>query len=330
MIAALAGLGLLPVLVALSALAGLRVGVSPRVAAGAHLVSLVGWGLLTAVWLGCLGGSLGSWLAGIRTPGGGCLFGFDAIQWQLLGYVPSTLAFGALVWHALRLAGTARRAEMRGVALAGSVRRSTRAGEVWVVPSARAAAFAAGLWRSRAVVTSGLLASLEETERQAVCEHEAAHVRLGHPRLLLVGGAVAAVYGRFAPVRHAWEGLRRELEAAADDEAARVVGPEALLSALLQVALMVRVAPGGIQAGFGDPEHLRYRIARLERPCPVETWPTVLVGCSAAAAGSALALVGCLLAGASAPAFGVLACLGAIALVALRPAWAWGHRPEAS
>jgi hypothetical protein len=322
--AAAVGLGFFVVLVGLPLIAGRR-GVSPRVAAGAHLVSLLGWALLPAVWLACLGSALGSWLGGIRTSGGSCLLGLDHGQWQLLGYVPGTLVLGVLVFHGLRHAAAARRTEMRGMALSGSVRRPTSAGEVWVVPSDHPVAFASGLWRCRAVVTSGMLAPLEGAERQAVCEHEAAHVRLGHPRLLVVCGAVAAAYGRFPPVRQAWDGLRRELEAAADDEAARVVGTEALLSALVQVALLVGRETRAVAPGFGGAEHLRWRIARLEHPGSPAPWPTALAGTAAVATGTAMALVGCMLAGAPASVAGALACLVVVALISLRPMWAWGR-----
>jgi hypothetical protein len=333
--AAIVGLGFfavlvgVPVLTGHPALTGRGGGVSPRVAAGAHLVSLVGWALLPAVWLACSGSALGSWLSGIRPAGGGCLFGLDQGQWTLLGYLPGTAVLGVLVWHGLRRAAAARRAEMPTEALAGSVCRPTRAGEVWVIPSARPVACAAGLWRCRAVVSSGLLAALGAREREAVCEHEVAHVRLGHPRLLVFGGAVAGAYGGFAPVRRAWDGLRRELEAAADDEAVGVVGREAVLSALLQVALMARRAPDGVTPGFGGAEHLRWRVARLEHPGTVGPWPTALVGTAAAVTGSAMAFVGCLLAGAPATLLGVLSCLGVVAAVGLRPLGGWGRRAPA-
>ena len=325
MSAAAVGLGFFAALVGLPLLAGRRGGVSPRVAAGAHLVSLLGWALLPAVWLACLGSALGSCLGGIQTSGGGCLLGLDHGQWQLLGYAPGTIVLGLLAFHGLRQVVVARRAEMRRMALSGSVRRATSAGEVWVVPSGHPAAFASGLWRCRAVVTSGLLAALEREERQAVCEHEAAHVRLGHPRLLVVCGAIAAAYGRFPPVRRAWEGLRRELEAAADDEAARVVGTEALLSALIHVAMLVGHETPAVAPGFMGAEHLRWRIARLERPGSTAPWPTALVGSAAVATGTAMALVACVLAGAPASAVGASSCLAVVSLIALRPLWAWGH-----
>ncbi|MGC8472706.1 MAG: hypothetical protein ACP5PM_10515, partial [Acidimicrobiales bacterium] len=56
-------------------------------------------------------------------------------------------------------------------------------------------------------------------------------------------------------------------------------------------------------------------------------WPTALVGTAAAATASAMALVACVLTGAPASTAGVSACLAVVALIALRPAWAWGrHR----
>lgn len=321
------GLGFFAVLVGLCVLTGYRDGVSPRVAAGAYLVSLLGWAMLPAVWLVCVGSALGTLLGGIRTSGGGCLLGVGHSQWQLLGYAPGALVVGVLVFHGVRQVTAARHAEMRGLAFSRSVRRSTIAGEVWVVPSERPAAFASGLWRCRAVVTSGMLAPLERVERQAVCEHEAAHVRLGHPRLLTICGAISAAYGRFPPVRRAWEGLRRQLEAAADDEAARVVGTGILVSALVHAALIAARDAPEISPGFMGAAHLQWRIARLEHAAVPARWRTAVVGTAATATAGAMAIVACVLTGASVSAIGVSACLAAVALFALRPTWAWGlHR----
>ena len=322
MSAAAVGLGFFAMLVGLAVLVGRRAGVSPRVAAGAYVVSLLGWAFLPAVWLACFGNALGSWLGGIRTSGGGCLLGLGHGQWQLLGYIPGTLVLGMLVWHGFRHAAGARRAEMRGVVLSRSVRRSTSAGEVWVVPSEHPAAFASGLWRCRAVVTSGMLAPLSSAERRAVCEHEAAHVRLGHPRLLTTCGAIAAVYGRFPPVRQAWDGLRRELEAAADDEAARVVGAETVVSALVHAVVLLGNEAPGVALGFMGAEHLRWRIERLKHPGLREPWPTAVVGTAAVATATAMALVACMLVGDSTSFAGTSACLTVIALIGVRPMWA--------
>ncbi|MGH3278172.1 MAG: hypothetical protein ACRDNW_03450, partial [Trebonia sp.] len=110
-----AGLGLLAVLVVLAGLAARTRGVSPRVAAVAHLVTLAGWGLVPAVWLACLGGALGSWLPGIHVPGGGCLLGPASSQWRLLGYLPAAVALGLPGWHLFRAVTAARRARLGAV-----------------------------------------------------------------------------------------------------------------------------------------------------------------------------------------------------------------------
>jgi len=319
------GLGLLALLIVLPWVLATRDGISPRVAAVGHLVTLVGWGVLPAVWLACLGGTIGSWAAGIRLSGGGCLFGLDQGQWQLLGYLPAAGALGVLVWHAIRLAIAARRAELRGLALARSARQEVEGGSVWVVPSSQPAGYAGGLWRPRAVVTSGLLGPLDERERQAVCEHEAAHVRLGHPRVLLAAGAVAAAYGLLPPVRRAWDGLRRELEAAADDEAVRAVGRGPVLSALVRTALQASLAANAVVA-FNHPEHLRYRIARLEGLRPNRRAPTAAAGSAVGVLAATMAWTACVLAGAHATEIGVVVCLTAIAGFGLRPTWTWGRR----
>lgn len=328
MTAAATGLGLFALLMGLPALVGAGEGVSPRVAAGGHLMSLLGWGLLSVVWLGCMGASIGSWLAGIPAPGGGCLLGLERAQWLLLGYLPAAAVLGLLAWHAVRLAVVARRAELRGLALAGSVRRAVSGGvAVWVVPSQRPAAYAGGLWRPRAVVTSGLLAPLEEVERQAVCEHEGAHVRLGHPRVLVMGGAVVAAFGWLPPVRRAWDALRRELEAAADDEAVRVVGASTVISTLAHVVLAGAPVGGGA-AGFGEFEHLRWRINRLEKPHPVRATSTAAAGSSMAVMAAVMAWSACVLAGGHPTVVAVAFCVAIFGAAAFRPVWAWNRRLE--
>jgi hypothetical protein len=204
--AAATGAALLAILVALPSFVGTRSGVSPRVAAAAYLVSLMGWGVLPAVWLACLTASLGSWLGGGGAPGKGCLMGFGRGQWELAGYGLAGAVLGLVAWKALRVAAATHRAQLRGLALAQSSACVVSGGTpVWVVGSDQPAAYTGGLCRPKAVVTTALLAPLEPAERRAVCEHEAAHLRLGHPRLLLAGASVAAAYGAFPPVRRAWD-----------------------------------------------------------------------------------------------------------------------------
>lgn len=167
-----------------------------------------------------------------------------------------------LVWHAIRLAVAARRAELArlGLALAASARQEVAGGvRVWV---------GCGWW---------------------------------------VG----------------WLAPGAELEAAADDEAVRAVGPAPVISALARVALQ---APGAYTTGgtveFGEAEHFRYRVARLEEARPVRAAPTALVGSSVAVVASAIAWSACVLAGAEATIVGVAASGSAIAAAGFRPTWA--------
>jgi len=311
------GAGLFGLLVAAGALARRARGASPLAAAGAHLVSLLGWGILPVLWLACLGATLGSHLARLPARGGGCLAGLDHLEWQLLDLVPATLVLGVLVWRSVAAAGATRRIELRRGVRASSVRRPTRAGAVWIVPVSRPVAFAAGILRPRAVVSAGLLASLDAAQRQAVLTHEAAHVRLGHPRLLLLGGAVAAAYGRFGPVRSAWQGLRQAFEAAADDEAAAAAGTGVLVSAIRRLARSAGAGTGR----DGGAEEVHYRVARLRTARPVALAPSLLVGAFAVLVGLALALDACLLTGVPATSLRVGACFAVLAAVGLRPAW---------
>lgn len=257
------------VLGALPQLVQLRPSAAPRAAASAYLVSLLGWALLPVFWLACLGSGICSWIEGAEVAGG-CRVAGALRPWEALGFAPGALLVGLLGFHLIRQVRLARRAEVPAGILSATVQRPTHAGDVWVLPSRRPAAFVAGVWRCRAVVTSGLLGRLSRAERDAVCEHEVAHLRLGHPRLLVVAGAVAAAYGWFPPVSRAWEGLRRELEAAADDEAARVVGAAAVYSALVRVAELSR--QDGTPTALTDRADLGWRLARLRHPEAGPRW----------------------------------------------------------
>ena len=117
-------------------------------------------------------------------------------------------------------------------------------GTAWVVPSGQVAAWRGGLRHPRWWSPPGLLGLLSPGEQRAVLAHEAAHVRLGHPQILLAGGVIGRCYRWLPPACLAWDRLRRDLEAAADDdEAAAAAGAAPLLSALAKVAFAT-TAPG--------------------------------------------------------------------------------------
>lgn len=321
------GAALAFVLVPLAAHNGLPRRGSPRIRAALHLVVLLGWAVLPVAALACLGQGLAATVAhlvGEPTAGtqAACPAGPLGTPWQLAGLGLGALGVVPLVRHGSRTLTSARRLEHHlGDCPPGSFRRlAARAGgEVLLVESDERLALAGGLAHPKALVSTGLLAGLGEQERQAVVEHEAAHLRLGHPRALLLGGIVAGAWGAVPPVRLAWSRLRAELEAAADDEAAAVVGVAAVRSALARVGLASLSATA---AGFGDPEHLRWRIRRLEArqpKAPIPVSAALLAGLGALVV--ALAWSSCALVAGTAALGGLAGCGAVVAAVASRPLW---------
>ncbi|MGH3994148.1 MAG: M56 family metallopeptidase, partial [Pseudonocardiaceae bacterium] len=299
---------------------------SPRLLAAGHFLSLVGWAFLPAV--GLVWAALGlAWL--LTRPASSALVP-GTQSWHLLTLGLVTLLLGPLCWQAVRALAAARHTELRGHALMCARQCRLRDGaSVWIVPAPEPLAFASGVVRPRAVVTTGLLALLNPSEREAVLAHEAAHVRLGHPRLLVFGATVARVYGFLPPVRRAWAGLRRELEVAADDEAARQVGSAPLLSAMARIGL-TRTATSG-KAAFGDAEHLRYRLLRLQQPRGEQAW-SVNIGVVALSGlfATALAWCACTLIVPRPTLPNMVMCLGMFIAVASRPMWSWRPATKSS
>ena len=307
----------------LAVLAAARLGsASPRVVAAVELLGLLGVGLLPPVVLSCIAAGLGVRVAPAGH-GGLCL----VVAPGALGLVQLAL-YGAAVFLVVRtvfFAGRALlgacRAELRGRALAGAHSRVLPGGvSVWVVPSAQIAAYSGGWRHPKALVTTGLLALLDGDEQAAVCHHEGAHVRLGHPRLLLIGAAVADAYSFLAPARAAWARLRRSFEAAADDEAVKALGTRPLLCALAKVAL-ASTRPDTALA-FADAEDLRYRIQRLQHPTACSPVSGAALGLSGVALTATLAWMACATFQPGGPWQGIVACLAGFGWLGLRPTWA--------
>jgi Zn-dependent protease with chaperone function len=319
--AAVTALAALPWLV----VRGRPLAVPPRLLAAVHLVTLTGLALLPAGVAVCAGLGLARPATGLPALAARCGLGqATGPPAMLLAAALAAATLAPVAWQVARLLRAAARTELAGAALAGARRWPLPGGAVvWVLPSAELAACACGLRRPKAMVTSGLLSLLDPAEQQAVAEHEAAHVRLGHPRLLLLGAAVARAYAILPPARQAWSGLRRELEAAADEEAARAAGTGPLLSALARVAL-ARAAPGrpatpGTPAAFGDPAHLRYRITRLQQPRPAHPGACAGVAAAATTLIALLAWAACGLASGTATADGLATCATLLAATGLQP-----------
>jgi len=316
--AALSFLFLAMVPVVVSARLALRA--SPRTLATLHFLALFGFAVLPAGWLVCAGGGIGALFEGGSLVERACppRGGFGTLQLGL--YVVAGLLLLRVGWHVSRSLVAAARSELGGAALAAAMERPLRSGgSAWVVPSSRLQAYASGIRHPRAVVSSGVLSLLDAEEAAAVLEHEGAHLRLGHTRILAIAAGIASAYAFLAPVRRSFEGLCRELEAAADDEAARAVGAKPLLVALAKVSLAMSTGQARI-ASFADPEHLRYRIRRLEEGREPKMAACALACGAAAALVGSLSWAACTLLGTHLVWWGLLACFAGFGGLALRAA----------
>ena len=299
---------------------------APRLGAVVEVLTLAALGLAPPLLLACTAAAIGTWSGGHGDMVAGvCVLAAGPAgpaQLTLYGLAAALLARTGL--FAVRAVEVTRRTGVRGRALAGATpRRVPDGGTAWVVPSGQVTAYCAGLGSPRVVVTTGLLNILEPAEQDAVLRHEAAHLRLGHPRILLAGAVVGRSYRWLPPARLAWDRLRRDIEAAADDEAAAAAGAGPLLSALAKVALTtgtVTTAPAS--AGFADPEDLRYRIRRLQAPPARGARRALALGLAGAVLTAGLAAAACQLFNAGAAWSGLIPCLAGFGYLGWRPTWA--------
>jgi hypothetical protein len=301
----------------------------PRLNAGVELLNLVSLALLPPVVLVCAADNLcnpASCRATLCLGEAGTRDAGTAVQLGL--YALAALLVARIGVLSVRAVAAAGRAELRGRALASATCHATVLGEpVWVLPSSQLAAYSGGWWRPTAIVTTGLLRLLGPDEQEAVMCHEAAHLRAGHPRLLVVATALAQAYSFLPQAQSGLRRLRRFFEAAADDEVVAATGAQPLLRALAKVALSLHVRPAGL--GFGEPSDLGYRVARLQRPGAVDRAALCGLLATCALVVALLAWSACTAAHASAPGPGLLTCLVSFAWFGLRPARR-GSRPTTS
>lgn len=196
------------------------------------------------------------------------LAGFARTAWA---YVRERRLLGALPLVAIDNGPIAARAQGAGVRL-------------YVLPSARPIAFCAGVIRPRIVLSSGLLARLDQEEQEAVVWHEAVHARSREPlKCLLARFATQTFF--WMPVLGAL--LERYLlvkEVAADRVAIAHTSRRALAGALTQV--LVQPTPAGA-VGFGEAAAARIdRLFEPTAPLPELVAPWRLI--ASAAVGTAL------------------------------------------
>ncbi|MHB8328598.1 MAG: M56 family metallopeptidase [Acidimicrobiales bacterium] len=142
------------------------------------------------------------------------------------------------------------------------------------------------------IVSQGLIDALDEAGFQAVCDHEAAHLRLRHARYLALGAAAERGFRFWPPARSSTAVLRVALERWADEEAAGASGERraTLRDALVSVAL----APAAEElAAFSGASGLIERIdALVHPPAPASLvwWPVLLLPGVTLGAAAALGL----------------------------------------
>ena len=237
--------------------------IAPKGLAGMHLLTLVGLAVLPIGWLGCLAGGIGAALYPKSALSISCWIsrgGFN--YWRASTEVLGLFLLVRLFWAGFQIARANSRVNASRISFLGSIGGPTqRRNKLVIIPSDAVVAFASGISRPRAIVSSGLLDLLEPPEQEAVIEHELAHLRLGHPRILFLAAVIRSAYSWLPPVYDAFTGLRRELEAVADDQVVAVCGAKALIQALAKVGLHNAQTA---TASFADADTLRYRLNRLQ------------------------------------------------------------------
>jgi Zn-dependent protease with chaperone function len=240
---------------------------APQIMGGGFFFVLMAWAVIPIAWLMCAGSSAIALVAHRPLTDLGCELGLGSDSIRLAGYIVGLVFALPLAIQVIRTVKRTQGSRL-GLRVDSTLHQmsSTLGGQVNVIDAPQLIAASAGLLRPRAFVSRGTLQILSSNEANAVIEHEAAHVRLGHTRLITIGAPVMALVGFLPPVRTAWHAMIREFEVAADHEARRCVGTQSIRRALAKLVLAHSQRP--VSLGFGDPADLRYRLDRLKQPLP--------------------------------------------------------------
>lgn len=235
-----------------------------RTVATFHLLALAGMAALPLVALPCL--------ALIRPSDLDALASLNAVRVaQTAARALAITYLARMAWVAVRTSrATSRLAATAAAAASEPPRAGTPA--THVVASARPFAYTIGGGAGSVVVSRGLLALLDEDEREAVLAHERAHLRLRHHRLLRFAQVVSGALGAAVPAAaEAASSLARELEVIADQAAAGEVGDRRVVARALAKAALAKAAPATAAPApapspvlaFGGERELAYRLDRL-------------------------------------------------------------------
>ena len=157
-------------------------------------------------------------------------------------------------------------------------------GALTLLPIEAAVAYAVPGPRERVVVSSGMLSSLDPSERRVLFAHEHAHLRLGHHRYLRIGEVAAAAVPLLRPLLAR---LRFATERWADEEAAIEIGDRRLVARALVRAARAQgraVSPQPAMASLGVPGRVEALLAGpAVRPWLLDLLVVGVVGIGAAA-----------------------------------------------
>ena len=162
--------------------------------------------------------------------------------------------------------------------------RAGLAGRLGVVEDERAFSFTYGLFAPRVAVSRGLVEAASTEELAAVLHHEGYHVRSGDTAKVVVARAAASAFFFLPALGHLRDRYLAGRELAADRDAVRSSGTEALAGALLKAVSGSDWAELGAAAALGGSVFLEQRVGQLEdgREPPLPAVPRAAVGLTAA------------------------------------------------
>lgn len=189
----------------------------------------------------------------------------DWWRWPLLvaGIGLLVLLLGSLLWEA-RSARLHRARHREVLSLVSEPREGTP--ETRVIDTDHALAYSVAGGSGTTVVSTGLLALLDDEERDAVLAHEREHLRLRHDLLTLAFASWHRMLPFLPATRTALEAVSAAIEIMADDAARRSVSDRAFVRALMKVS-----AKQSAGSKDYDPDLTDVRIARLSVPVVADT-----------------------------------------------------------
>lgn len=202
-------------------------GTHPRLMIAAQLAGLV------LVWTGLIGVLLAAF-----SPGSGFFELCRAIVTSSASTLSPMPAL-ALVVVAIALPGRALVRAIDAIVAGQALRRRlavTARGPLVAQASMDNIACTVGVVRPRVIIDPERLAQLSTDEQHAVLAHEHAHAWGLHGLIVVVSQALAAGLAPWPGARRAEAEIRRQLEAAADDRAARRTGRPTVASAIVAAA----------------------------------------------------------------------------------------------